>query len=1137
MWTSVRAIILAGLSVCRRGLSWLGRLPALLSLLRTPLARRRFLILFAAAIVCSYAAGVLWYVRAVPDIGLRCAFTPVVLDVDPEFLDLRGQSEKREELAASLKGKTIVEVAGHKVSTWPQMLRVLADLHPEEDAGEGIRHCEREEGGECVRLRLVQGAPAAHGSLFSRSFDAPPPLPEGHDPPVWVHLGKLPLSALVPAVLWFCLKAGLFAVGALVFWKRPDDPSARQFFVLSIVTFGAFMGGYHWSRIITQPVLLLIFMTSAMLLPAVSLHFYLVFPRPKAFLQKHPRRTLLAVYSLPVVFLVLILSGYLRVRWLFREGLGHDTGGAQRFLLQEILYEVYIYFGVAALLYLASAVCLVHSYRTAASPPERNQVKWILYGVLASLVPIGYSLYLALFNPDAFGTGGVTWPMFAGSACITVAFTVSITRYRLMQLDQILSSSAVYFLLSLAAGIAYYAVLFLGTLLFSHWFAVPSLQQAVGVSAAALVLLLVLDWLRGRVKRRLDRYFHREKSQLDRTLRRMSQAVERLVDPPTLAGRMLRETAELLAIGHGAVYLREGEPARYRLADHLGPAPALTELPPGCPVVEALLPARSQTQARSASEGNHKQARSASEGTEGFSQGFSQGFSRGFSRGFSQGFSERFSREGQESGTLTGAVIALAERAATEIGHDNLSLSGNDAALRQLRFLGGPAGFEVVCGLMHEGQMLALLLLGAKQRDAYSPEDLNLLAAFAQVTVLALVSTAGHRLIEKLNQELQAKVEKIAEQQRRILALQAAVGTRSQESGVRSQEATDRAVAASKSLSSLTPDSCLLTPGAGGMVGSSPQVRELLELVRKVSDSQATVLIRGETGTGKELLARALHETSPRARKQFVAVHCAGLAPQLIESELFGHVKGAYTNAHRDRVGRFEQADGGTLFLDEIGDVSLEVQTKLLRVLQEMTFERVGSSEPIRVDVRLIAATHRDLEQLIRDGRFREDLYYRLNVIALRLPPLRERREDVAELAQHFLKLFAGHYNRDVQQLDDDALAALKAYPWPGNIRELENALHAAVVKAAGPVVRPEDLPPTVVAGAELEPGAAQADGEGAVELPLGLQAERAQRNRREREQLVHALAATGGNKAEAARYLGLARSTFLSRLKKHGLS
>jgi transcriptional regulator with GAF, ATPase, and Fis domain len=877
------------------------------------------------------------------------------------------------------------------------------------------------------------------------------------------------------------------------------------------------MGGYHWSRIITQPVLLLIFMVSAMLLPAVSLHFYLVFPRTKWFLQRYTRRTLLAVYGLPVIFLLIILSGYLRVRWLFRHGvpggeLGLDTGPAQRFLLQEILYEVYVYFVVAAMLYLASVVSLIHSYRSAATPPERNQVKWILYGVLASLVPIGYSLYLAIFNPEAFGGGGATWPMFAASVCVTVAFTVSITRYRLMQLDQILSSSAVYFLLSLAAGISYYAVLFLGTLLFSHWFAVPTLPQAIGVSGAALVLLLVLDWLRGRVKRRLDRYFHREKSQLDRTLRRMSQAVERLVDPPTLAGRMLRETAELLAVPHGAIYLREGDPPRYRLADHLGAVPPLVELPPGCPLVEALLPSRGGRIGNPSSGVVGRIANPASN---------------------------------PEPGAITGAVLALAGRAAAESREGSLSLSGNDAALRQLRFLGGAAGFEVVCALMHEGQMLALLFLGAKQHGGYGPEDQNVLAAFAQVTVLALVSTEGHRLIEKLNQELQAKVEKIAEQQRRILALQAAVGSsrKVEERGRQTEDRGSRIEDRGRQERSVDPLSSILYPLSsplhppGGMVGSSPQVRDLLALVRKVSDSQATVLVRGETGTGKELLARALHETSSRAARPFVAVHCAGLPAQLIESELFGHVKGAFTSAHRDRVGRFEQADGGTLFLDEIGDISLEVQTKLLRVLQERTFERVGSSDPIRVDVRLIAATHRDLEQLVREGRFREDLYYRLNVIPLRLPPLRDRWEDIPELAQHFLKLFAGHYNRDVQQLDDDALAALKTYSWPGNVRELENAIHAAVVKATGPIVMLEDLPAPVTQGEERDVGEEPVNGDAPVTGPLGLQAERAERNRREREQLVHALAATGGNKAEAARYLGLARSTLLSRLKKHGLT
>ena len=231
-------------------------------------------------------------------------------------------------------------------------------------------------------------------------------------------------------------------------------------------------------------------------------------------------------------------------------------------------------------------------------------------------------------------------------------------------------------------------------------------------------------------------------------------------------------------------------------------------------------------------------------------------------------------------------------------------------------------------------------------------------------------------------------------------------------------------------------------------------------MARKVAASPSAVLIRGESGTGKELLAAAIHPASPRAAGPFVKVHCAALSQSLLESELFGHVKGAFTGADRDRVGRFEQADGGTLFLDEIGDINLEVQTKLLRVLQEMSFERVGSSQPITVDVRILAATHQDLEALIRAGRFREDLYYRLNVICLHTPPLRERREDIFELAVHFLDLHAQRIGKPVTHLDPEAVEALAAYDWPGNIRELENVIERAVVLADGPAVTVDDLPP-----------------------------------------------------------------------------
>src|SRR5262249_31564742 len=253
----------------------------------------------------------------------------------------------------------------------------------------------------------------------------------------------------------------------------------------------------------------------------------------------------------------------------------------------------------------------------------------------------------------------------------------------------------------------------------------------------------------------------------------------------------------------------------------------------------------------------------------------------------------------------------------------------------------------------------------------------------------------------------------------------------------------------------------------------------------------------------------------------------------------FGQSKGACPGAPRDRVGRFELAHGGTLFLDEIGDISLEVQTKLLRVLQERTFERVGSSEPMTADVRILAATHQDLEDLIRQGRFREDLYYRLNVFPVFVPPLRERWEDIPELAVHFLRQAAERCKKPITQVDDDALAILKAYHWPGNIRQLENVIERAVVVAEGPTLTVRDLSDDVVRAVDVLPGpAGEGDEDGLVLAPVnGARRERRERNRREREQLLRALQATNGNKAEAARALGLARSTLVSRLKKHGLS
>ncbi len=1027
-------------------LSWLGDVG------RQATWRRQMIILLAAFLVCGYALSVLGYVLATPEVGFRCAFTPVVNHFYSEFLFPEEQEPLRE-------GDVIVQIGDRSVENWSQILRKLLQFAEEapdvvscspaeflapHGPGEGKTHVVLD-GHEVVLVKYHRGAETKEA---------------------WCRLGHSPVETLLPSLLWFFLKIGLFVVGALVFWQRPDDRSAAQFFVLCVVSLGAYIGGYQWVRIVTQPVLLLVFMVCSVLLPAVSLHFYLIFPRPKEFVDRWPRRVFLAIYGPPVAFLLLLIFSYLQIRWLANGDPSRpDAPQVVHLLLLGMLYGIYFYFGVAALWYLASIVCLLHSFRTATDPTERNQVKWILYGQMAAMVPISYSLYLAFLHQGRFGGGAATWPMFAASACVTVAFTISITRYRLMQLDQLVSSGAIYFLFSCVAGLVYYGLIFTAMLVVGSWVgAGPSLGQALVVGGTALVLMLMLDVLRGRFKTVLDRHFRREKYQLDRTLLRMRQAIGQLVDPPTLARQLLHTSAELLGAARGAIYLRQGDPPYYHLTASVGPASSITELPPGCPLAERLV---------------------------------------------AQG------------------VVEAPPR-----------LAADDPARRQLRFLGG----EVAHPLLHEGQLLGLLVLGPKDTGPYSPEDVNLLTAFTQLTVLALVSAEGHRTIEVLNRDLQGKVEKIAEQQRRILALQSQLnrGPRDerQELLVRSEKPEDS--------SSLASRPSPLAPPPDGIVGSSPIVQGLMHLVRKVAASESVVLLRGESGTGKELLARAVHEHSPRAGKAFVQVHCAALSASLLESELFGHVKGAFTNAIRDKVGRFEAAHGGTLFLDEIGDVTLEVQTKLLRVLQEKSIERVGSSEPVKVDVRIIAATHQDLEELMERGRFREDLFYRLNVFPIQVPALRQRIEDIAELAAHFLRVYGQKAGKNVISLDDDALVRLKAYLWPGNVRQLENVIQRAVVLAEGQAIGVRDLPDEVLAATE---GEEVANGNGASQdappwsTPLGgwpdggaLKAERLERERREREMLVRALAAAGGNKAEAARAVGMARSTLISRLKRLGL-
>ncbi len=622
----------------RKAMRWVRfQLMAGVGLLREPSGRRGLLIIAAGAFICLYSVAVLWHVMEAPDIGLYCPLTPEIRRVSDDFASPGDEDGPRE-------GDQIVLLQG-RVDDWQHLLRRLDSLKttpfpeaPVDRPGpSGVAATLHAALADPELTALQVGGTKWVRVGLRRNVEGVETLV-----PVWRRVGTPGFAVVFPSVLWFLLKVGLFVVGAIVFWKRPQDHSAPQFFVLCLVTIGAYIGGYNWLYIATSPWLLPIFITCAVLLPGVSLHFYLLFPRPKEVVLRRPAQALAVIYGLPLLFLVAMLACYLTLRGLYRDD--QITPGSKG--VSEVLRAVvFSYFPVAALWFLACVVSLVQSYRLAADATERNQVKWILIGALAALVPIGYSLYLTLFDEQAFGRGAVTWPMFAASVCLTVAFTISITRYRLMQLDQILSSGVGYFLISFLAGLLYYGLVFLGMVILGNqvipW---PSPSQALGVCSTALVLLVLLDLARGRLRRALDRHFRREKHDLDRTLQRMSQAIEQLVDPPALARRLLHTSAELLGMPRGSVYLRQGDPALFVLADSLGGPPPLSELAPGCPLIEAV----------------------------------------------------------QARGTLVARHTRLA---------------ADDPAQRQLHFLGG----ALAQPLVHEGQLQALLILGAARRASTGP--------------------------------------------------------------------------------------------------------------------------------------------------------------------------------------------------------------------------------------------------------------------------------------------------------------------------------------------------------------------------------------------------------------------------------
>lgn len=994
--------------------------------------RPRVGVLIVAAAVTMYSFAVLASVATTGDIGIRCIFGYVIRAVGPFEWSARERPTDPDLTAAQ-----------HAGDTWsPRAPQVGDELRTIGSRPIGNYR-------DYVQaLRLIRGRTGKRVDVRWSGAD-------GKSYRGQVAIAVPPKRDYLWSILWFVQEAVVFGVGLRVYWNRPRDEGARLFFWLCVVTVGAFMGGYHWSRIVVYQPLIYLFAAFAVFVPILSLHFYLVFPRTNPLFAKHRRPLLALLYGLPLGTLCGVWATMLWSMW-DQDKVDIETA---LFVLKNVALG---YVGISVAIFVLCLTCLIASFVRARTRTERNQVQWILLATLLSFFPISYLLWDTWNAPWRLGLVASAWPMFIVSLLYTAAYAISITRYKLMQAEEFLNRGVVYFLVTLGAGLLYSGLLVAVSLVLSD-----SLQghrtglSAIVVGITAILILILWEAARQRFQKAIDRRFFKEKYKFDQAMRKMSLAVDRLVDRATLGRRLLEAAAEVLRLEWGAMYVVDSPSGAPALVACSGPEPDERTLTEQNPLLARL----------------------------------------------------------REVPTLR-VPHALA--------------AASDPALDALIALGG----EAAAALDADGALAGVLILGPKRSGMpYEDEEMAFLGALSSVATLALRSAAIQTTLESLNHELRDKVDKIAEQQRRILILQDQLAGRGQVPEGLAASATDLAQAVEPSV-------------FGPIKGSGSVVREMLKNARKVAVSQATVLILGESGTGKELLAEAIHAASARASKKFVKVHCAALSQNLLESELFGHVKGAFTGADRDRVGRFQEADGGTLFLDEIGDINWEVQTKLLRVLDQKSFERVGSSQSISVDVRIVAATHQDLEGLIRAGRFREDLYYRLNVFCIRTPSLRERKEDVFELAVHFLNEHARRVGKAVTHIDDGALEVLVNYDWPGNIRELENVIERAVVLSDGPAVTRDDLPAEVRRPSRRRPRAIVPAGvvtststrpRGANAAPSwdenGDDADDPEYQAYERQRLLDALQEAGQNKSEAARLLAMPRSTFFSKLKRHGLA
>jgi transcriptional regulator with GAF, ATPase, and Fis domain len=990
----------------------------------------------SAIAVIIYAIVVVIQANSIPYLGIRF----FVQDVQKVYVQPIDPAPVGVVLPVPQPGDLLVQIAGQTVeqgrSPLGTIVNTIANLRndvrfPAEPI-KGLDDLRSLEAGLAVLdgerfVRLRFRAPAGDRSgrgTFDRWFRV--------DEPPWQH-------SLV-SIAWLAIESIVFWFGWLVFRRRPEDDSAALFFLMCILTVGAYMGWYHWLEIASSPPLVFVFAVCALAVPQVSLHFHLVAPSPKRFLQIYPRTSLVVLYGVPCLIQLGILWAISRLFYTFRHQLPAE-GARWEGILATLLW---IYIVLGASMFVGCVISLWHSYRYPRQPSHRDQVRWLLGGSIVAGLFIAYSLWTAAADRAGFLVGEATWAMFAASLSFVAAYSVSILRYRFLSIEEIVEQRGWnYLIIRLIGGIVFYGLVIAVVALTPQLFATIPQPTGLLISSFVVLVLYILTTIRSWLSGILDRRFYRERSQLDWAMRRMNEAVGNLVEPSTIHRHVLVIATNSVNARSGVIYLRTSKTA-YTEVERTG---------------DSAMP--------SSFESHHSLIEQLQQGS----------------------LLQRSSR----------------------------SLIREDAVTQLLR----SADAELAQPLVRDDRLVGFLLLGARREGMYNSAELGFLAGVADLATLAIQSAQSHQTLEKLNRELSDRVARVS-------------------IPVARAERVERA----ESLVTIGKPSEPPLLFVDALRGSGTAIDEILQTVRKVASSNSTVLVRGESGTGKSMLAEVIHRNSPRSNGPFVKVHCAALSSSLLESELFGHVKGAFTGAIRDKIGRFQMADRGTLFLDEIGDISLDTQTKLLRVLQEMTFEPVGSNESIHVDVRIIAATHQPLEELINKGKLREDLYYRLNVISIRMPSLRERRDDIPELAMHFMSMYANSTGKPVKRIDEEAMEELLSHTWPGNIRELQNVIEHAVVMAGGETIMLADLPVNLQHDLELTPAVETRLARSWVrraEQPAALTSSSqtpwsAEFDDLERTRLVEILTRCRGNKSLAARMLGMPRSTLCSKLKKFGL-